>query len=759
MHTFEITIEEGKGEASRVLIDHAAGGFAVASRLESTILLTPADREALAHAIRPDDYGTILGKALFTGEVASRFRDAITAANSGAAPEPLRVMLSVNDLALQHLRWERLCAPFGQNWRHLALSQGSPLSLTISSVTNRQYAPIALQDLSAIIFVAKPDGVAPFEVEDTVTGVCGALGESIPHKVIASGRDGTRPTLDELVTHLTAHAPTFLHIVCHGQMRNGQVALFFEKADGSKAIVTDDQFLEALARLRRPPHFTFLSACESAASEEGEAYSGLGQRLVREFGMLAVVAMTDVVSVKTATELSKAFYAQLRTHGELDLALVEATAGLARQQDVLVPVLFSRLDGHPLFDTAAQPLKELSGKAIGSGLDRLRCELQRRAPVLLDQLEVQEQILRPILGTDAESLAAGAKQDRSDALDVINAMSLEALELSFAALALKQDPPEYDDRQPFRGDQPFRYEDRHFFSGRDDLIQRLVGRLATDRVLTVIGPSGSGKTSVVLAGLIPALEKVEPGLRWASFVPGATPQVGLDLALSTLPDQSGVLIIDRFESLFLGGAPAAERSAFITRIVGEMQSRRVVLTMRPDCLELCREHPELLHAMGGRTVVVPPLNTDALRVVIGHQAAATRLSFEAELAETILNDAAGAGEPGEMALIQSVLLELWNRRHGRNLRTCEYVSLGRVRRMIVDRADRLFRELTPEEQAQVQAIFIRLTHLHDDSGPGEASRDDRRRVPLPDLVPVGGDPLVTRALVHRLADAGLVVVS
>src|SRR5688572_21819608 len=121
MHTFEIAIERGGEEGSRVIIDHTTGGFAVASRLEATLVLPTAERDALAAAIRPIDYGTILGKALFKDAVADRFLQAMTAAISGAAPEPLRVMLSINDPALQHLRWERLCALFDGEWRHMAL--------------------------------------------------------------------------------------------------------------------------------------------------------------------------------------------------------------------------------------------------------------------------------------------------------------------------------------------------------------------------------------------------------------------------------------------------------------------------------------------------------------------------------------------------------------------------------------------------------------------------------------------------------------
>jgi hypothetical protein len=54
-------------------------------------------------------------------------------------------------------------------------------------------------------------------------------------------------------------------------------------------------------------------------------------------------------------------------------------------------------------------------------------------------------------------------------------------------------------------------------------------------------------------------------------------------------------------------------------------------------------------------------------------------------------------------------------------------------------------------------IFVRLTRLGEDAAPGTERRDTRRRVALEELVPAGGDAAATKALVARLASAGLVV--
>ena len=103
--------------------------------------------------------------------------------------------------------------------------------------------------------------------------------------------------------------------------------------------------------------------------------------------MPAVVAMTDKVTVVTATALASQFYRRLREHGQPDLALVEATAGLAERGDITVPALYSRLAGRPLFSDAVRPLLDLTPAEIANGLDRAAPLLAERAPVLLADAE------------------------------------------------------------------------------------------------------------------------------------------------------------------------------------------------------------------------------------------------------------------------------------------------------------------------------------------------------------------------------------
>ena len=112
-----------------------------------------------------------------------------------------------------------------------------------------------------------------------------------------------------------------------------------------------------------------------------------------------------------------------------------------------------------------------------------------------------------------------------------------------------------------------------------------------------------------------------------------------------------------------------------------------------------------------------------------------------------------------MPLLQHALLELWQRRHGRWLLVNEYRTIGGVQGAIAKTAETVYAGLTETEQDQVLDIFVRLTRLDEEEAPNVERRDTRRRVALEELVPVGGDVAATKALVSRLASAGLVVTS
>ena len=197
----------------------------------------------------------------------------------------------------------------------------------------------------------------------------------------------------------------------------------------------------------------------------------------------------------------------------------------------LPPAALDRLGARPLLGDLD---RDLTGEEITLGLNRLETELPLRAPVLLTQFQEQTRRLRPSLKTNPKSLSDHTRKERVEALAQINSLCMEALDISFNALCLGEEPPEYDSRSPFRGLESFRPEDNEFFFGREALTKKLVEKIQSHPFLAVLGASGSGKSSLVMAGLIPALDS-----EYVIFRPGTDPLDALESVKENALDRGG----------------------------------------------------------------------------------------------------------------------------------------------------------------------------------------------------------------------------
>ncbi len=756
MTTLEITVQRRSGD-----------GWPVVALLHSPLEL-PVRREGflvleegrLGKQLSTETYGRLLGQALFRDDI----RDAFMRAQA-RNDDLLRLLLFVEDPSARRLRWERLCAPLDGGWRLLRLAQRVPFSLYLPSLTDRRFPPIGRADLRVLLLAASPGGLDEyglhkFDVEASISSTRAACGE-IPCDVLADLDDALGPpTLDALCEQITAGSYTILHVVCHGgyDPSGEESHVFLAGPDGNVDPIPATRLLQRLESLRGGkglPQLAYLSTCDSAKPEAEGALGGLAQRLVRDLGMPAVVAMTDRITIQSATDLASAFYRRVRVHGQVDLALTEAMVGLAERGDVTVPVLVSRLRDRPLFsDTLERPL---TPSELRQGLTRLQAILVKRAPTLLPELHR----LAGVLGAtqthavESSSLSAEAARDREDAVVDLESLSLECTDLGFKAIALGEQPPTYDPRCPFRGLYPFHVEDREFFFGRETLIGKLKQKLAEAMFLPVLGPSGCGKSSLVLAGLVPALQVPAGAVAYLS--PGADPDLQLEATLTELGNQPALVVVDQFEELFTHCSDEGKRRTFLARIVELIPSVPIVLTMRADFWGECAAYEEFKALMQAHQELVPAMDDQELRRAMEQQAAAVGLRFEGDVAANILDDV--RGEPGAMPLLQHALLELWERRHGAWLGAEEYRALGGVQRAISQSADMVYNNLASDEQDKVRDIFVRLTRLDEDSVQAQDRRDTRRRVGLTDLVPVGTDPATTKVLVTRLASARLLVTS
>ena len=106
----------------------------------------------------------------------------------------------------------------------------------------------------------------------------------------------------------------------------------------------DRQLGDATVKSDERLRLVFLESCETATRDANDAYRGLAPQLVKA-GVAAVVAMQDLVEVKTARPFASTFYRQLLRHGQVDLACNEARDAVRTQKlrGDDVPVLFMAL--------------------------------------------------------------------------------------------------------------------------------------------------------------------------------------------------------------------------------------------------------------------------------------------------------------------------------------------------------------------------------------------------------------------------------
>ncbi len=811
--TFEITIcRRLEPDLYPVVAELNLGGAGdvpeLPLRSEGRLRLSATDIEDLGAKTSPADYGTLLCKALFTGEILRAFDRA--AADSGGS---MRVLLSVEPLELRSLHWEWLCIPMDQGFRFIAQDQRFPYCLVQPSLTDRRFPALGRRDLRMLVVVASPSGLEsykldPFDEARALQTVSETLRDEIPWDVLASsdqipGRMDA-PSLSALCEHLTKKRYTLLHIIAHGRLnRAGETILYLSNGSGGVATVSASEMIGRLAELAALPHFIFLAVCESARPEAEAVLGGLGQRLVRELGVPVVLAMTRKVSHFLAYELAKRLYPQLLEHGEVERALVQACAGLIGQDDVLVPALYSRLAGRPLFSDELEG-HELTAAEVVFGLDRLLGLFAERAPALMprllglvNQVRVQLGLVPRVLAqVESSRVAAGkeraeapraqtagplragnarpaeappggygaalsevASREKQQTLAEIESLSLRVLDMSFAAVARNKPTPMTAGPCPFPGLLSFGIDHQIYFFGRDALIEGLLSRLKERPFLIVLGAAASGKSSLVRAGLLPRLVGENAALQVLTLVPGADPGTRLEAALvkaglgrSPPPGSQALLFIDQFEELFTL-CPRDKRTPFLRRLLELQQAIPVLLAMRSDYWSECASYPETLQLMQDHQALIPHLSGHELRSAIEQQARAGGLRFDPGLCERIIDEV--QSEPGAMPLVQHVLRKLWERRHGPWLSAAEYESIGGIGQVLAETADDIYERLSPADQARMRAVFVRLACIDDDS----VAREVRRRVPLSELIPAAAQTAPYEALITRLVAAHLLLTS
>ncbi len=309
--------------------------------------------QLLQHSLDYHAYGTALTEMFFADQ---RMRDVLLSARSRAlgagVPLRLRLRLDPDDPALHALRWELLRDPTAPDRPFLCTDARLLFSRYLASPDATPIRRADQSALTALIAIAAPTdldryGLAAIDRAKESALLQPAL-SGIPTTILA------QTTLTALTTALL-DSPTILYLVCHGTIRDGQPYLWLENDQGATEQIAGNAMIARVRGLARRPLLIVLASCQSAGTStmHQETLVALGPQLAQA-GVGAVVAMHDNIAMATVQAGMPVFFAELRRHGQVDLATAAMRNVLATHgEDWWQPVLFLRLaDGALVMPTA-----------------------------------------------------------------------------------------------------------------------------------------------------------------------------------------------------------------------------------------------------------------------------------------------------------------------------------------------------------------------------------------------------------------------
>ncbi len=393
---------------------------------------------------------------------------------------------------------------------------------------------------------------------------------------------------------------------------------------------------------------------------------------------------------------------------------------------------------------------------------------------------IRGQGAHPLLGdTQAISITGTSKLDFVPLFRVLTAVTVH-LERLF----------DWDgERSPFPGLQSFQERDAAVFFGRngetDLLLEQVLSarRRHTGRSLALVGPSGSGKSSLVHAGLVPRLRRMDPA--WIVLPvtpPGNRPLRQLALALLNdfqdagdgrkLDDiqqrldqgASGLLdlvdelrhlrrsdllvpdvlvLVDQAEELFTDDADHSDFLAVLhaaTRGSGSLWS---LLTVRSDFLSASLQRYPGRFAFD-EELLIGPLDPARIADVIERPADRAGINLERGLVARMVADTGGGDA---LPLLGHTLARLYQHMADEGASTisrAQYDALGGVVGALRRTADAESRRLS--DRGLGAAVLPTLNRLVTVEGEGQATR---RRVPLT-AFDAGGQAVVRAFIDARL---------
>lgn len=364
---------------------------------------------------------------------------------------------------------------------------------------------------------------------------------------------------------------------------------------------------------------------------------------------------------------------------------------------------------------------------------------------------------------------------------------------------------------PYPGLLPYDRDHSNVFFGRAlavaGALEELKAAAARETpALFIVGPSGSGKSSLARAGLVPyfrgaqiagidfwrylLIEPAKDGiaalaqrlyaqdaLPELATGPQSTPQ-SLAVLLRQAPDAAAeavkwalgaaaraehdsigggkrpvgklLIVLDQMETVL--DDPDRQTVAAFLRAVVQNEASWLIATLRSDRYADLQLDPDFMAVRRrGALFDLPPPGPSEIADIIRGPARAASLAFE-EKDGVSLAKRIGAAVSGADALplLQMTLAQLFETRERDTLTYAAYEAMGELEGAIAAHADDVFRSVTPEGQARLDAVLRQLVADIDDNG--------RLTIRTPERSAVASDP-ASQELVTKMTEGRLLAVA
>lgn len=358
---FDLLIESIDAARFRVRVTHCEAGDSPALitslpfsdiELENVLLKLDPGRSGTRRLLDPYAQASVdMGAGLYDAV----FRDDLLLAWSRSADQArgrkhgLRLRLRLADAPrLAGLPWELLYDRTRN--RFFAQSDRTPI-VRYLDVSDPPRPLVVGGPLHILVIISSPQDRVPLDVEKEWAGIHGALAEKERAGLVVVDRL-PQASLGELQKWLRRHEVHVLHFVGHGDFdeRTGEGLIAFCDPHGRAVAVSPSQ-LGAHVRDHDPLRLVVLNACQTATTDNVDAYSGMAQGLIQQEAP-AVVAMQFPITDGAAIVFTSEFYGALADGEPVDQAVTSARKAMLSDfvREWATPVLFLRAQDGRIFD-------------------------------------------------------------------------------------------------------------------------------------------------------------------------------------------------------------------------------------------------------------------------------------------------------------------------------------------------------------------------------------------------------------------------